>query len=389
MNLDLKFLFAVFLRRLPIFVVTFATVAAAALAAAMLLPTVYSASSLLMVESSQIPGALMAPTVQAAALEKLQTMENRLMTRANLLDIANRLKVFKDIDRMTPDEIIQGMRDNTTIWKSANRGEATMMSLAFDASNGRVAAGVVNEYVTIILKDDIDLRTRSAEGTVDFFDQEVKRLGAELDEMSAKILEFQNKNSDALPSTLSFRMSQQNSLQAKLDSVELNISTLKDQRERLVSIYNSTGQVSQSTSAMTPEAQQLASLNDQLTQSLAILSPTHPRIKILQAQIDQLEVIVKSQASASGAVPTDSTSTIFDIQIADLDVQIEAAEKVRDQVQSQMAALQETIDRTPANQIAVDALTRDYANIQQEYNNAVSNQGSAAAAERIEILSKG
>ncbi|MGB3146470.1 MAG: GNVR domain-containing protein, partial [Paracoccaceae bacterium] len=32
---------------------------------------------------------------------------------------------------------------------------------------------------------------------------------------------------------------------------------------------------------------------------------------------------------------------------------------------------------------------RDYANIQQEYNNAVSNQGSAAAAERIEILSKG
>lgn len=388
MNLDLKFYFAVFLRRLHVFIFITALVSAAAIAAAILLPKVYVAQSLLMVESPQIPGPLMAPTVQAAALEKLQTMENRLMTRANLLDVANRLNVFADIKKMTPDQIVQAMRDNTVIRKSASRGEATMMSVSFEGESGRVSAGVVNEFVTLILKDDVDIRTKSAEGTVDFFDQSVSSLGAKLDQLSAKILDFQNKNADALPSTLSFRMSQQSALQAKIDTFEQDIKTLEDQKVRLTAIYDTTGQVGNSAAAQTPEAQQLTSLNSQLTQSLVLLAPSHPKIKVLQAQIAQLEVIVKSQTQAADNGVTQSSS-MFDVQIADIDARIRTATEGRDLAKEQMIKLQDTIDRTPANQIALDALTRDYANVQQQYNNAVANQSAAAAAKRVEDLSKG
>ena len=162
---------------------------------------VYRANSVLLVESSQIPGALAAPTVQAQALEKLQTIENRLMTRTNLLDIAQRLEVFKDMAKMTPDDIVGAMRKNTRITKSAGRGQATIMTVEFEGESGPVVAGVVNEYVTLILNEDVATRTERAETTVDFFDQEVKRLSGELDAMSAKILDFQNQNADALPNT--------------------------------------------------------------------------------------------------------------------------------------------------------------------------------------------
>ena len=388
MNLDLSFYFAVFLRRLHYFIIITALVSAAAVAAALLLPSVYQAQSLLLVESSQIPGALAAPTVQAAALEKLQTVENRLMTRANLLDIANRLVVFRDIRKMSPDEIVTAMRDNTVINKSAAKGAATTMTLMFSAESGKLAAGVVNEYVTYILKADVEMRTRGAEETLEFFDQEVKDLSAQLDQMSAKILDFQNKNSDALPSTLTFRMTQQNSLQAKIDTAEMNIQQLKDQKERLIAIYNSTGQVSSTTTNQTPEAKQLAALNDQLSQSLALLSPSHPKIKVLQAQIAQLEPIVRSQVPLTGTA-TNPAASMFDIQIADIDSQIAVVEQQRDQSLEQMKVLQDTIDRTPANQIALDALTRDYLNTQQQYNTAVARQAQAAAGERIEVLSKG
>ncbi len=388
MNLDLSFYFAVFLRRLHYFIIITALVSAAALAAALLLPSVYQAQSLLLVESSQIPSALAAPTVQAAALEKLQTVENRLMTRANLLDIANRLVVFRDIRKMSPDEVVKAMRDNTVINKSAAKGAATTMTLAFSAESGKLAAGVVNEYVTYILKADVEMRTKGAEDTLEFFDQEVKGLSAQLDQMSAKILDFQNKNSDALPSTLTFRMTQQNSLQAKIDTAEQNIQQLKDQKERLIAIYNSTGQVSSTTTNQTPEAKQLAALNDQLSQSLALLSPSHPKIKVLQAQIAQLEPIVRSQIPLTGTT-TNPAASMFDIQIADIDSQIAVVEQQRDQFLEQMKVLQDTIDRTPANQIASDALTRDYLNTQQQYNTAVARQAQAAAGERIEVLSKG
>ncbi len=51
--------------------------------------------------------------------------------------------------------------------------------------------------------------------------------------------------------------------------------------------------------------------------------------------------------------------------------------------------LKDSIDRTPANQIALDALNRDYQNIQQQYNTAVAKQAQAAAGEQMEVRSKG
>lgn len=389
MNLDLSFYFAVFLRRLPYFIIITALVSAASIATAFLLPAVYKSQSLLLVESPQIPSELAAPTVQAAALEKLQTVENRLMTRANLLDIAQRLKVFRDLSKMTPDEIVLAMRDNTGISKTAGKGQATMMTLGFSAETGQIAAGVVNEYVTLILKEDAALRTKSAEETVDFFEQQVKTLSAQLDEMSAKILDFQNRNADALPSTLAFRLTQQNALQGKIDTAEQAIAQLVDQKKRLIAIFESTGQVSSAAgAAQTPEAKQLAQLNDQLRQALAVLAPTHPKVKMLQAQVAQLEIIVKNQTPLP-ANATDPAASMLDVQIADIDSRMAIATQQRDQMLEQMKKLQDTIDRTPANQIALDALNRDYTNVQQQYNTAVSRQAQAAAGEKIEVLAKG
>lgn len=388
MNLDLSFYFAVFLRRLHYFVIIFALVSAASIAAAFLLPAVYTANSVLLVESSQIPGPLAAPTVQAQALEKLQTVENRLMTRTNLLEIAQKLKVFKDMSKMSPDDIVQAMRQNTRIGKNAGRGQATIMTIAFDGETGPIAAGVVNEYVTLILKADVELRTGNAEDTLEFFNQEVKRLSGEIDIMSEKILDFQNKNADALPNTLNFRLSQQTLLQDRLATAERDIATLKDQKARMIAIFESTGQINAAATAnQTPEARQLDQLRQQLNGMLAVFTPENPKVKMLQLQIDQLEAVVKAQ------LPPDATgnpaATMLDVQIADLDTRIAIAEEQRVQLMEQLAVLKDSIDRTPANQVALDALNRDYSNIQQQYNTAVARQSQAAAGERIEVLSKG
>jgi polysaccharide chain length determinant protein (PEP-CTERM system associated) len=391
MNLDLSYYFAVFLRRIHYFVIITALVSAAAIAAAFLLPSVYQARSLLLLETSQIPGPLQAPTVQIAALEKLQTSENLLMTRANLLDIAKRLNIFRDMDKMTPDDIVQGMRDNTVIKKSAGKGEATTMELSFSAETGKTAAAVVNEYVTMILRADAELRKSVSQGTVELFDQEVKRLSAELSEMSAKILDFQNKNSDALPSTLAFRMTQQSTLQAKIDTLDQQIKQLEDQKVSLTAMFKATGQVSiASGTALTPEAKQLQTLNDQLNQALALLSPENPKIAMLKQQIASLEKIVAAQnqaANPGGA--TGAPATPFDLQIAALDSQVKTATDQRNQFMEQMKVLQDSIDRTPANQVALDALNRDYMNIQAQYNTAVGRLSQADAAAQIEALSKG
>lgn len=388
MNLDLSFYFAVFLRRLHYFIFVFALISAASIAAAFLLPAVYTASSVMLVESSSIPGALQAPTVQAQALEKLQTIEQKLMTRSNLLNIAQKNNVFKDLNKMSPDDIVQAMKDNTKIAKNAGRGQATFMTVVFQAQTGAAAAAVVNEYVTLILEADVELRTNNAEGTVEFFEQQVRKLSGDLDVLKAKILEFQNANADALPNTLTYRMNQQQLLQSRLGVVERDIASLKDQKARMIAIFESTGQISGATANQTPEARQLDQARQQLTTMLATFAPQHPKVKQLQAQIVSLEEIVRAQLPTNAASGNAATS-MLDVQLADIDTRMALLEEERVKVLDELADLKDSIDRTPANQVALDSLTRDYNNIQQQYNTAVDKLSKAAAGEEIEVRSKG
>jgi hypothetical protein len=83
---------------------------------------------------------------------------------------------------------------------------------------GQIAADVVNEYVTRIIAANVELRTGRAEGTLDFFEQEVERLSTELANRSAQISQFQAENADALPADQTFRLSRQAVLQERIAS---------------------------------------------------------------------------------------------------------------------------------------------------------------------------
>ena len=107
---DLKFYFMIFLRRLPYFLIVAMIISATSVAVAVSLPPAYVSQMRLVVESPQIPTELAASTVRTPALEQLQIVEQRLLTRANMLTIARQQNVFPEVENMTPDDIVRGMR---------------------------------------------------------------------------------------------------------------------------------------------------------------------------------------------------------------------------------------------------------------------------------------
>ena len=389
MKSEIRFYFAVFVRRLHYFLVVFVLVSAASLTIANILPPIYQSRARLLVESSQIPAALAAPTVRTGGPESLEIIEQRLMTRVNLLEIARSQNVFPDMSTMSADMIVRKMRENTRIRRTAGRDRATMMLISFTANRGPVAANVVNRYVTLILQDNVELRTDRAGDTLQFFDIEVARLGADLERQGAIILSFKNKNTGALPESLDFRMNRRSALQQRIASIEREIDILKEQKRRLVQVFEATGRVGTNPNAnLSPEQRQLASLQDQLRTALAVYSLENPKVRLIKAQVAQLEAVVAGQ-------PTDTTedkspqASMLDIQLADIDSRAELLGEERDQAEEQVEKLRESIERTPANSITLQALQRDYQNVQQQYNTAVRRQAQAATGERIELLAKG
>ncbi|MGJ8582981.1 MAG: GumC family protein [Marinosulfonomonas sp.] len=389
MKNTIAFYIAVFMRRIHYFIIIFGVLAAISVTVARLLPAVYVSSSRLLIESSQIPTSLAESTVQTGASEELQIIEQRLMTRVNLLDVARSQKVFEDIGTMAADDIVDEMRRATSINISAGAGQATLMSISFEADTGQIAANVVNQFVTKVLQDNAENRADRAGDTLEFFEVEVERLGAELERQNAKILAFNNENSDALPETLNYRLSQQTSLQATLNQTEREITLVTEQRRRLVDIFNATGSVGPTPTAnLSPEEQKLLQLQDALRNAKAVFSEEHPKVVTLERQVKQQEELVSSRSgvASDGQV---TPSSILDIQLADMDARIDVLNKQKLQTQEQLGVLNESIERTPEVTIKLASLNRDYKNISDQYNNATRSLAVASTGERIELLSKG
>ena len=93
------FYWALFKRRWAYFFLPFILIASAGVAVALLLPATYSSEGKILVQSQQIPTELVRPTVTSAAQERIQVIEQRTMTRDNLVAIAESFNCFPTNDR--------------------------------------------------------------------------------------------------------------------------------------------------------------------------------------------------------------------------------------------------------------------------------------------------
>ncbi len=390
MKLDLKYYLSIFWRRFPYFLVVALLISAIGISFAMVLPAKYRAEALLLVESEQIPDELASSTVTTGASEQLQIIEKRLTTRANILDIVNRLQIYGATNDMNPTEIVNDMRSRTKIklLGGGRWGGATTVTVSFDSDTAVQSALVANEFVTLILQENVKLRSGSAAQTMEFFTQEVSRLGLDLDKLNAEILAFKMSNQNALPDSLDYRRTRQTALQERLLQLQRDDAILGDRRARFIEFYERTGRVESATGRVSVEQQQLNDLRRQLDAALSIYAASNPRVKMLQSRVDALEATVLEQLPSESSEET-RTMSLYDLQLADIDGQIKYIREQKVLVEDELKQLADSIQKTPGNSIKLSELERDYENTQNQYNQAVSRRSTAEVGERIEVLSKG
>lgn len=392
MTNDMKFYLSLVLKRLPVMMVIFVLCSAIGVAVSISLPARYTSDATLLIESPQIADNLAASTVQIAATEQLQLLQQAVMTRRNLIDIANKYGVFNGQSRMSPDQVVQTMRELTTIRTASRRNSVPRMTISFSASNAQQAANVVGDYVTLMLAEDARRRSRNAGGTLEFFEQEIERLDLELAEKSAEILAFKEANKDALPDELGYRLERQSTLQERLNLSARDIAAYNEQRTRLMAIGVPTAGAPEV--RLSPEQERLRALEAELTAALTVYSETNPKVTLLKSQVEQLEALVAGQmVAASGTetteVSSDPAQAMLDLQLAEIDSRVQFLEEERARTEAELTRIEAAIERTPGNAIQLEALDRDYDNIQRLYDEAARSLAKAQTGARIEDLSVG
>ncbi|SRR5579883_645352 len=326
-GLDLNYFIGIAKRRFFFFAIPFLLVALLGLSVTIIQRPVFRAAGLILVESPEIPATLVQPTVTQVADQRIRVIQQRIMSRDNLMAVINKLKLFPqqqkfmsgtelldmvrdriDIEPYDPDAAAAEKRqkegDSTTSPASAAKKNTNTVAftLSFDYEVPDLAAQGANEFLTRLLNEDAQVRTTDAEETTKFLEREVKRLQSEHDSIDAQLAQIKQRPPDLTKTTA--------------DQARLQMTAL-------------TG------------------LQAELIEKSAKYSDGHPEVKSLKKRIADLQHLIAStpQSSTSGS---DSPSSASDEVAAEvLERQQTEVEKLLDEAtrKATAARLGESMER--------------------------------------------
>ncbi len=359
---------------------------------AYVLPPVYEAEAKILVESQQIPDELARSTVRSSAAERLQLIEQQLMTRDNLLRLIDGRGLYRDRPDLSASDKIERIRDATAIEpiavgnKRSRRQDAEIAAFTIKVSfeDPIKAANIANDFVTMVLDQNLRSRSQRASDTLSFFVNEEKRLAGELASIEADIIAYKKEHEQALPDSLEFRR----------DQFTRNVESDRATDQRLLELEEKRGALQaalvQAKAAgpalLTPEQKQLHDLEAQLAQKRAVYAEGHREIRALKAQIASMKANLPAQEAISDG--TDGQHPELDSilnQIKTIDAQVAMLNDYKVQLKKSRGELETSIQQTPNVEMKLNALSRRHAELQAQYAEVLSKRTDAEIGEKLEV----
>jgi uncharacterized protein involved in exopolysaccharide biosynthesis len=268
------------------------------------LPATYRSTATILIEEPDVPADLVKSTVSTFANDRLQVIQQRVMTSQHLNEIIERFGLYPEMQQKMPrSATINGMRGNVTMEvvsadlsgqqnRSRQQNQATIaFNLSFDHNDPSVAQQVTNRLTDIYLAENDKTRQEKAAGTTVFLTEQADKLAADVQNIEKRLLELKSKYNGSLPEQFNFNTQLLNQAQAQLLQSRSDLQVLTDKK---IFLQNQLATVSPYTPMMsdgrpaTPQAQ-LLSLELQYSDMSAKYGEKHPDVVRLQRQIESLK----------------------------------------------------------------------------------------------------
>lgn len=345
-------------------------------------PATYEAKARILVESQQIPDDLARSTITATAAERLQTIHQRLMSRKNLQNLIEELRLFSKRDDLTMSDRINQLRSATRIQPEGGSRGANLLAFTIGVTldTPEVTAKVANRFATIVLEENLKHRNELATDTLEYFTELVEQGQAEVKALEKQIAAFKENNNDALPDSLPFRENRLTQLNERMQELERNLIDLGDQRGALILALKAPAEED------TADKSLLRQLEAELAQKRAVLSDQHRDIRKLTTQIAELtRSIAKANQSAAEVYRQAEIKRQLDV-IAN---EIALLQRQQQELETQRSELHRSLQRTPGVEAELNALARKQEDAQDRLNDNRQKRLQAATSAELEFKQRG
>ncbi|PHP27773.1 Wzz/FepE/Etk N-terminal domain-containing protein [Limimaricola cinnabarinus] len=197
-------------------------------------PPAYEATAVIQIEAPLVDAG---GDAAALADTQLDLIEQKIMARDRLLDLAARFSLFPELSaserlaRMREAIEIRKLVDPALAWRPETVPSG--LSITVELGERQVAADLANALLSEIVAAAQSRREGRTERTLAFFESEEARLEEELETLEAEFARFQEQNFDSLPTSVAAQRDQLSRLVAQRIDLEQQVIAFETSSDRL------------------------------------------------------------------------------------------------------------------------------------------------------------
>lgn len=192
-------------------------------------PDVFETAAVLQVELPMVTEGGQA-TAPVNVLQILQSIEQRLTTRDNLIAMIERHGLFADAPGMSLEDKVAAMRASIRFQSvTGQAGTLSAIILAAQASRAEDAARIANDLAQSVLDLGAEGKRATADASFSFFKDQQTRLLQQITTLEAEIAAYREANRSALPGVREARQDEIAQLDATLRTLDQEVTALQSE----------------------------------------------------------------------------------------------------------------------------------------------------------------
>jgi uncharacterized protein involved in exopolysaccharide biosynthesis len=268
-------------------------------------PATYQSTATILIEEPDVPADLVKSTVSTFANDRLQVIQQRVMTSQHLNEIIDRFSLYPEEQKTMPrSALINMMRSqvdlevvsaNLSGQQQQQRRQQPQASIAFtlsfESEDPNIAQQVANRLTDLYLAENDKTRQEKAAGTTQFLGEQAQKLYGDVQTLEKRLLDLRSKYNGSLPEQFAMNTQLLNQAQAQLMQLRSDQQILGDKKTYLQSQLGTISPYTPMTSngrPATPQAQLMA-LELQYSDLAGRYGAKHPDVVRLQRQIEVMK----------------------------------------------------------------------------------------------------
>jgi polysaccharide chain length determinant protein (PEP-CTERM system associated) len=373
------------------------------------LPNAYESSTLLIVKPATISTALVAPLSDTDLTMRINTINNMVRSRATLQPLIEKYDIYRaERLRGEPMEaMVDRMQRAIDVRLDKSRDITNAFRISFRARDPRIAQAVTAELAAKFISAHTSDVTNQSAVTKQFFQREIEEAQNKLNEIDKRRVQFMQANIGTLPTEAQFLISQLGGLRERQKALITEIGRMRDS----LTIQNN--QLNELTSQVAKEKintveslgdpkgtpaygmllQRKTQLENEIKNMLTTLTPKNPDVIAKQEELAavkrDMDDLVREAETKKEEIrkrlegfPDQRISGLKNnIQL--LSSEIARQQKLLDDTDKQIAAIEARINSVPGVEVQLDALNREYGTQKAIYDDLLEKQQKADLAANV------